>query len=95
MTRFFVDQAGVYMGGFDGAEPPVGAVEVPSAPDHAADLWAGGAWEPNVQARAVQEIARLEGTITSRRMREAVLSQAGADWLAAVEAAIAAERAKL
>jgi hypothetical protein len=46
-------------------------------------------------AAALREIARLEATITPRRLREAVLSAEGAAWLAAVDAAIAAERAKL
>ena len=41
------------------------------------------------------EILRLEKQITNRRLREAVLTQAGADWLAAQEALIAIERAKL
>lgn len=43
----------------------------------------------------LREILRLEKQITNRRLREAVLTQAGADWLAAQEALIAAERAKL
>ena len=41
------------------------------------------------------EIDRLEATVSPRRMREAVAGGAGADWLAAVETAIATERAKL
>ncbi len=44
MTKFFVDKTGNYIGGFDGAEPPVGAVEVPYAPSHAAQVWTGAAF---------------------------------------------------
>lgn len=47
------------------------------------------------QRNALAEIERLEAEVTNRRLREAVLTQAGADWLAAQEALIAAERAKL
>lgn len=45
-ARFFVDAAGRYVGGFDGAPPPAGAVEVPSAPDDARQVWDGAAWGP-------------------------------------------------
>ncbi len=38
------------------------------------------------------EIALLESQITNRRLREAVLTQDGADWLAAKEAEIQALR---
>lgn len=44
MTRYFVDEQGNYLGGFDGAEPPEGAIEVPEAPIHGLDKWANGAW---------------------------------------------------
>lgn len=47
------------------------------------------------QQSALAEIARLEGEVTQRRIREALTTQDGADWLAAQEALIAAERAKL
>ena len=59
-----------------------------------ADIEAAAA---TVAARRVvlATIATLEADVTPRRMREAVLTQAGADWLAAKEAEIAAERAKL
>ena len=39
MTKYFVDEAGVYIGGFDGADPPNGAIEVPIAPDDARQIW--------------------------------------------------------
>ena len=52
---------------------------------------------PAVDARAVAraEISRLEATVTQRRLRESALSDAGKNWLANVDALIAAERAKL
>lgn len=44
MTKYFVDHAGNYIGAFDGAEPPKGAIEVPSAPDDARQPWLGDSW---------------------------------------------------
>jgi len=48
MTLFFVTNAGVYVGGFDGVEPPSGSIEVPYAPDDARQIWnfTTGAWGP-------------------------------------------------
>lgn len=45
MTKYYVDEDGAYLGGYDGAEPPEGAIEVPAAPAHAADIWLGEAWQ--------------------------------------------------
>ena len=43
MTKFYIDTNGRYLGGFEiGA--PAGAIEVPSAPDHALKIWNGSAW---------------------------------------------------
>lgn len=45
MTQYYVDAAGVYLGGFDGgAEPPDGSIEVPEAPQDARQVWQDGAW---------------------------------------------------
>jgi hypothetical protein len=44
MTKYFIDLAGNYIGAFDGAEPPIGAVEVPVAPDDARQPWLGDRW---------------------------------------------------
>ena len=45
--------------------------------------------------KAQIEIKRLESTITPRRLRDALADDAGKEWVAAVEALIATERAKL
>lgn len=45
MTKYFVDFAGKYIGGFDGAEPPKDTVEVPQAPEDARNIWANGEWQ--------------------------------------------------
>jgi hypothetical protein len=37
VTKFFVDGNGFYLGGFDGAEPPSDAIEVPG---RARQVWA-------------------------------------------------------
>lgn len=44
-TQYFVDETGAYLGGFDGATPPAGAIEVPTAPADARDMWVDGAWD--------------------------------------------------
>ncbi|MEX5744640.1 hypothetical protein [Massilia sp. X63] len=41
MTQYFVDEQGRYLGGFDGAEPPEGAIEVPHPPADARMVWDG------------------------------------------------------
>lgn len=33
-TKFFVDVDGNYIGGFDGAMPPAGSIEIPEPPEH-------------------------------------------------------------
>lgn len=47
MTRHFVNAQGRYLGGFDGAEPPEGAIEVQTPPAHGHDTWNGSAWVVN------------------------------------------------
>lgn len=39
MTKYFVDVSGAYIGGFDGADPPLGSIEVPVAPEDARQIW--------------------------------------------------------
>ncbi|WP_299381654.1 hypothetical protein [uncultured Kiloniella sp.] len=46
-TKYYVDNNGVYLGGFAGVEPPEGAVEVQYPPDDARQLWEGGSWGNN------------------------------------------------
>lgn len=52
MTRYFVDPIGNYIGGFDGAEPPAGAVEIPEPPPHGWMVLTSGVWvmPPDKQA---------------------------------------------
>jgi hypothetical protein len=64
MTQYFVDNGGNYLGGYDGAEPPEGAIEVPHAPANGADTWAGGVW---VATPAVPT------AVTRRQARQALL----------------------
>ena len=53
------------------------------------------AWEDAAPVRnAIKEIARLESTVTHRRIRE-MTTVAGAKWVDDVEKLIAIERAKL
>ena len=48
MTKYYVTEAGAYIGGYDGVEPPIGAIEVPVAPEDARQVWdfSAQAWGP-------------------------------------------------
>lgn len=46
MTKFYIDASGNYIGGFCGAEPPAGAIEVDSPPEHGWQKYINGAWLP-------------------------------------------------
>jgi hypothetical protein len=48
-----------------------------------------------VSGVVLEEIAKLEATITPRRLRDAIANDAGKSWVAAVEALIDTERGKL
>lgn len=39
MTKYFVNNSGAYIGGFDGTEPPAGSIEVPAPPASGTDVW--------------------------------------------------------
>lgn len=57
-----------------------------------------GADAPDLRSdadKAREEIERLESTITPRRLRDAMLTQEGKDWLANVEGLISQQREKL
>lgn len=43
-TKFYRDSDGNYLGGFDGALPPEGAIEIPEPPPHGACIWNGTEW---------------------------------------------------
>ena len=76
MTKYYADVNGNYLGGFDGADSPVSAVEVPKPPAHGWDKWVNGAWVPNkdrLNATIKVQIVALE-TQQHRAIREAVLS---------------------
>ena len=53
----------------------------------------GAVWEAGKRLReAHQEIAKLEAKVTQRRLREAVLTGMGKDWLAKIERRIHVQR---
>lgn len=56
-TRYFVDGQGAYLGGFEGAEPPPGAVEVQAPPESGSDVWVDGVWHPT-PARMIADYTR-------------------------------------
>lgn len=80
MTKKLVDSVAVDLSAADIAQASLDATA------HAATVSRG---------EILQAIARLEASVTERRKREALLTDAGKAWLANVDALIAAERAKL
>jgi hypothetical protein len=71
-TRYFVDADGGYLGGFDGAEPPSGAIEVQEAPQDARQVWADGAWSaaPAVRQLVLKSVVQAR-IIAAGKMGEA------------------------
>lgn len=83
MTKYFATQSGDYIGAFDGADPPVGAIEVPMAPATAADKWNGTGWDaapPPVPAAITMRQARLAllGAGLLAQVNDAVAAMGGA-----------------
>lgn len=51
MTKYYVDPNGNYLGGFDGTQPPEGAVEILTPPEHGSDIYSNGAWTQTAEQR--------------------------------------------
>jgi len=49
ITKHYIDEQGNSLGSFEGALPPKGSIEVPSAPNHGLDVWDGEKWNANAQ----------------------------------------------
>lgn len=64
-TIYYVDEKGVYLGGYSGAEPPEGAIEVPAAPDDARQIWGFPGWGETPVA--------VPTTVTKRQAKLALL----------------------
>lgn len=65
MTKYFVDINGNYIGGFDGASPPIGSIEVPNPPQDGRQKWVNNAWaalNPALNTTVDQE--RLNAALT-------------------------------
>lgn len=77
-TKFYiiVDPAtleGTYIGGFDGALPPAGSIEVPEPPPHALKYkYINDAWVDQSGAQAKREEAYLQAGITDQAVISAV-----------------------
>ncbi len=89
MTKYFVDKDGLYLGGFDGAEPPKGSIEVNSPPAHGNDTWDGSKWIPHTPSLEVRLSATENMGVIARKLEEIAdsiengteLSQYTKDWL--------------
>lgn len=63
-TKYYVDYGGVYLGGFCGAEPPAGAIQIPEPPPHASDVLVNGVWVTSLE-RVKQEIRAARSPVLS------------------------------
>lgn len=64
-TKYYVTLNGTYIGGFSGSEPEGIFIEVPYAPDHAAQVWLGEEWST---------LTTSYKQITARQLRLALLN---------------------
>jgi len=72
MTKYYVDAEGVYVGGFDGADPPEGSIEVPDAPPHGTCKWDNGWCQPPayvLNAPILEQLERIDAK-SIRALRE-------------------------
>ncbi len=75
LTKYYIDGSGNYLGGFENAPPPAGAVEVPDAPENAADVWTGFAWDTSgrpapepepLDAEELYDILETKGVLAAK-----------------------------
>ena len=85
-AKYFIDQAGNYIGAYDGAEPPADAVEVAAPPpDHASQQWTGAAWIDSAATaawradQAAQDNALTQAELTALLLTKGQISQADID----------------
>lgn len=71
-TKYYRDNAGNYVGAFDGALPPVGSIEVSSPPSHASCTFSNGAWS----AFAASREDLIEAAFRDRGLRSFILLRA-------------------
>ena len=90
MTKYYVDIAGNYLGGFDGAEPPINAKQVSEPPTDARMKWDGVKYIPIVISDVERRAAYKPLSPAQVRL---VLDQFGL--LSQVEAAVVAGSKKL
>ena len=84
MAKYFVDTDGNYLGGFDGVEPPHGAIEVAAPPAYGLDKWVNGEWVPHVIVKPLS--TRLEAILQQSSDLVASNPAPGVELLALVDA---------
>ena len=77
MTKYYRDAQGNYIGGFDGALPPAGAIEIAQPPNHGLDKWDGAKWIPYIvpPASKPETVADLKAALIAK----GILTQADVD----------------
>ena len=74
-TKYYVDSFGCYLGGFAGAQPPAGAIEVNSPPEDARQKWDGLKWLPfynSLESEIKSRLAQID--IDSVRPLRAIIA---------------------
>lgn len=78
VTRYFVDIDGRYLGAFESATPPDGAVEVAAPPVHARQIWDGSSWTGS-PVPVPSSVTPLQAR---RALRQQSLHEAVTAWIA-------------
>ncbi len=96
ITKYFVDSDGKYLGGFDGAKPPAGSIEVPNPPNHGTDNLVNGQWVKAASRNNSELLAQISALESkqARATREAILT-GDTTHLNAIESEIAILRGQL
>ena len=89
MTKYYIDEAGRYLGGFDGAKPPEGSIEIDAPPTDGRNTWNGTVWvsyeknlgENLIETESVSVVARKLEEIIDHIENGAELSQHAIDWM--------------
>ena len=82
MTKYCVDIDGNYIGGFDGADLPIGSIAIDAPPEHGCDIMdmKTGAWDtskrPAPRDKAAQR-ARLEAATSIAQLKQVLIEELG------------------
>lgn len=79
MAKYFVDQNGVFLGGFEGANPPLNSIEVFTLPADGRMTWDGSKWVEPPQSK--DEIVEEQRKLAINKEGVTLDSKVNALWL--------------